>query len=81
MHNKGKHKENEKTNYQMEENICKWWPIRACYSTCVCCNCGVGHNPGSDLIPGPGTSMSHECGQKKKKKKNSMYINRSYKVI
>ena len=25
MHNKGNHEQNEKTTYEMGENICKWW--------------------------------------------------------
>ena len=37
--------------------------IHHCYSY------GIGHNCGSDLIPGPGTSVIHGCGQKRKKEK------------
>ena len=33
-----------------------------------CHNYGIGCSCGSDSIPGPGTSISHRCGQKKKKK-------------
>ena len=33
-----------------------------------CChNSGVGRSHGSDLIPGPGTSIFHGCSQKRKK--------------
>ena len=35
--------------------------------TWYCHSCGLGHNCGLDLIPGPGTSCL-ECGKKKKKK-------------
>ena len=34
-----------------------------------CCSYGIGRSSGSDSIPGPGTSICHECRQKKKKKK------------
>ena len=35
----------------------------------ICCSCGVGHNCGSDLIPGPGTPYAMEKEKKKEEEK------------
>ena len=39
-----------------------------------CCSCDIGHNCGSDLIPGLGTPYAMEWPKKKKKKKKAWNI-------
>ena len=52
---------------------CRFDPQPQCSGLRIwhCHSCGIGHSCGSDWIPGPGTSIRHECSQKKKKKKKT----------